>query len=91
MTNARTITAAAVLAAMVLTAGVPASAMPMTAVAIKAAPHGNVVQVRGHHGHWHDHHRRDHRFHGRDDYYDRDDQSGTLFKSFVTGTLFHGQ
>lgn len=76
---------------VLLPAALPAQAMPMPATSLPDVPSA-VVQVRDH-GHRHDHgrhgyHRRDHRFHGRDDYYDRDDQSGVLFKSFITGTLF---
>jgi len=66
---------------------VPAQAMPIAAMEVGAKPAPDLVQVRDHRGR-RDHHRADHRFHGRDDYYDRDDQSGVLFKSFITGTLF---
>ena len=80
--------AAAFGVAIALIAVFPVEAMPIAVPATSKAPSFSVVQVRDH-GHHHGHHRRDHRFHGRDDYYDRDDQSGVLFKSFVTGTLFH--
>ena len=72
---------------MLVSVVVPANAMPLPAPTMAKAPSASVVQVRGH-GHRHGHHRDDHRFHGRDDYYERDDQSGVLFKSFITGTLF---
>jgi hypothetical protein len=79
---------AILLAGMVLVPAVlPAEAMPMPAVAMTTAPSAVIVQVRDH-GHRHGHHRRDHFFRGRPDYDDRDDQSGVLFKSFITGTLF---
>jgi hypothetical protein len=79
---------AILLAGLVLMPAVlPAEAMPMPAVAMTKTPSTAFVQVRDH-GHRHGHHRRDHLFSGRADYDDRDDQSGVLFKSFITGTLF---
>lgn len=87
MTNIRS---AILLAALLLPATFPVQATPMPALAVQKVQSLDVVQVRNH-GHRHDRHdrhKRDHRFHGRDDYYDRNDQSGVLFKSFVTGTLF---
>lgn len=81
------VAAASFAAATVLANAMPAAAMPSARPALERATPPDIVQVRN--CNRHDHHRRDHRFHGRDDYYDRDDQSGVLFKSFVTGTLFH--
>lgn len=82
------------LAGVALSSAVlPARAVTMPALQLPTtSAETPVIQVRSH-GHWHHGghygHRRDHRFHGRDDYYDRDDdQSGVLFKSFITGTLF---
>ncbi len=86
MKNIHQIAAAAFAAATLLATVMPAAAMPVARPALERAAPADVVQVRN--CNRHDHHRRDHRFHGSDDYYDRDDQSGVLFKSFVTGTLF---
>jgi hypothetical protein len=66
-----------------------AEAMPMPA--LDAPRSSDVIQVRDGHGH-HWHHGGGHNHgHGSDDYYDRIDDSGVLFKSFVTGTLFSGE
>lgn len=69
----------------------PAVAMPMPA--LDAPQSSNVIQVRDGHGghHWHHHGGGHNHGHGYDDYYDNTDDSGVLFKSFVTGTLFSGQ
>ena len=72
---------------------VPASAITMPAL---SAPEqqSDIIQVRDHgHGHWHNHNhwRGGHKRHGSDSYYDDDSDSGVLFKSFVTGTLFYRQ
>jgi hypothetical protein len=75
-------------AAVALSAGIaPASAGVLTAPApgVPATHRVDIIQVRDHHHHhWH----AGHRFHGYDGYYDNDEDSGVLFKSFVTGTLF---
>ncbi|NTG40668.1 BA14K family protein [Rhizobium rhizogenes] len=69
----------------------PASAISMPAL---SAPEqrSDIIQIRGH-GHWHSHNhwRGGHKRHGSDSYYDDDSDSGVLFKSFVTGTLFYRQ
>jgi hypothetical protein len=81
--------AGTVLALVVVPAGAMAMPVATTAISQMRPPSADVIEVRDHgHSHRHGHHRRDHRFHGRDDYYDSDDQSGVLFKSFITGTLF---
>lgn len=68
----------------------PAMAMPMPSFG--APQSSDVIQVRDSRGGHHWHHRGGHNDgHGYDDYYDRSDDSGVLFKSFVTGTLFDGQ
>lgn len=87
----RNVIASIVAAGITLSVGiVPAVAGPLSAPAMTvptAAPvGGDIVQVRDHHGgHWH-HHRHFHS--GNDNYYNDYDDSGVLFKSFVTGTLF---
>ncbi|MBO9098268.1 hypothetical protein [Rhizobium sp. L58/93] len=91
MINVRQIATAAVFGASTLFMTVsPAASMPLSHVASVQTGTAEVIEVRNR-SHHHDHHRRDHRFHGRDDYYDNNDQSGVLFKSFVTGTLFHAR
>ncbi|WFR96677.1 hypothetical protein [Rhizobium tumorigenes] len=91
MMNVRQIATAAVLGASTLFMTVaPAVSMPLSAVTSVETGTPDVIKVRNR-SHHHDRHRRDHRFHGRDDYYDNNDQSGVLFKSFVTGTLFHAR
>ena len=90
MMQIRSLTTAALLLACLVGTGaaLPAQAMPLAGVSVETSPSADVIQVRDRCGR-HGYHRADHRFHGRDDYYDRDDQSGVLFKSFITGTLFH--
>jgi hypothetical protein len=64
-----------------------ASAAPagaMTVPDLMIAKKSDIIQVHDH-GHYH-HHFHGHR--GYDSYYDNYDNSGLLFKSFVTGTLF---
>jgi len=81
-----TFLAAAIGAAAI--ASQPASAMPIATLQAPAQS-SDVIQVHdghGHGGHWHHHF--GHQWHGGDHYYDNDDDSGVLFKSFVTGTLF---
>ncbi|MBZ5761446.1 MULTISPECIES: hypothetical protein [Rhizobium] len=91
MINVRQIATAAVFGASILLMTVaPAASMPISGVTSVQTGTPDVIQVRNR-SHHHDHHRRDHRFHGCDDYYDNNDQSGVLFKSFVTGTLFHAR
>jgi hypothetical protein len=58
----------------------PASAMSLPDAPIQ--PRSDVIRIHDH-GHHHHHQRR-----GFDGYYDNYDNSGVLFKSFVTGTLF---
>lgn len=93
-TIARSITAAGFGLLLAAGAAMPASAITMPALSVPVQ--SDVIQVRDHghgHGHWHNHNRwgGGHRHHGSDSYYDDDSDSGVLFKSFVTGTLFSGQ
>ena len=84
-----TLLAVAASAAILSMAIQPASAMPIPA--LDAPQSDNVIQVRDSHGGHHWRHGGGHNHgHGYDDYYDRSDDSGVLFKSFVTGTLFDG-
>ncbi|MGG6895458.1 MULTISPECIES: BA14K family protein [Rhizobium] len=89
-TIARSIAAAGF--GLLLAAG---AAMPAGAITVPALPvpqQSDVIQVHDH-GHWHHHNHwgSGHRLHGSDSYYDDDSDSGVLFKSFVTGTLFSWQ
>lgn len=70
----------AALASFTLAA--PAGAMTLPGLSVPET--SDVIQVHDH-GHHH-HHFPGHR--GYDGYYDNYDNSGVLFKSFVTGTLF---
>lgn len=93
-TIARSITAAGFGLLLAAGAAIPAGAitMPTLSVPVQSSEQSNVIQVHGH-GHWHSHNRwgGGHQRHGSDSYYDDDSDSGVLFKSFVTGTLFNGQ
>lgn len=93
-TIARSITAAGFGLLLAAGAVMPASAITMPTLSVPVQ--SDVIQVHDHghgHGHWHNHNRwgGGHRHHGSDSYYDDDSDSGVLFKSFVTGTLFSGQ
>jgi hypothetical protein len=93
-TIARSITAAGFGLLLAAGAAMPASAITMPTLSVPVQ--SDVIQVRDHghgHGHWHNHNHwgGGHRHHGSDSYYDDDSDSGVLFKSFVTGTLFSGQ
>ncbi len=93
-TIARSITAAGVGLLLAAATAMPADAMTMPALSVPAPAQTDIIQVRDHgHGHWHSHNRwgGGHKRHGSDSYYDDDSDSGVLFKSFVTGTLFSGQ
>ncbi|WP_047464894.1 BA14K family protein [Rhizobium rhizogenes] len=69
----------------------PASAITMPALSVPQQQ-SDIIQVHGHgHRHSHNHWRGGHKRHGFDGYYDDDSDSGVLFKSFVTGTLFYRQ
>lgn len=83
--TARPILAAATAALFALAAFEPAAAMPIAGFTSPAPT--DLIRISDHHGHHHWH--RGHQRHGSDDYYDNDDDSGVLFKSFVTGTLFN--
>jgi len=76
----------AIAAGVMTVAMQPAVAMPM--LSLDAPQSSDVIQVHDSRGGHHWHHRGHNRGHGSDDYYDRTDDSGVLFKSFVTGTLF---
>lgn len=92
-TIARSITAAGF--GLLLAAGAAAPAGAITMPALSVPEQSDVIQVHSHgHGHWHGHHShwgRGHQHHGSDSYYDDNSDSGVLFKSFVTGTLFNRQ
>ncbi|NEI69759.1 BA14K family protein [Rhizobium lusitanum] len=92
-TIARSITAAGFGLLLAAGAAVPAGAITMPALSVPEQ--SDVIQVHDHgHGHWHGHHShwgRGHQHHGSDSYYDDNSDSGVLFKSFVTGTLFNRQ
>ena len=96
-TIARSITAAGFGLLRAVGAAMPANAVTMPTLTVPATGQSDIIQVRDHghgHGHWHHHHNRwgsGHRLHGSDSYYDDDSNSGVLFKSFVTGTLFNRQ
>ena len=95
-TIARSITAAGFGFLLAAGAVMPANAITMPALTVPAAEQPEIIQVRDHgHGHGHHHHHNrwgsGHRLHGSDSYYDDDSDSGVLFKSFVTGTLFNSQ
>lgn len=94
-TIARSITAAGFGLLLASGAAMPANAITMPTLTVPATERSDIIQVRDHgHGHWHHHHNRwgsGHRLHGSDSYYDDDSDSGVLFKSFVTGTLFNRQ
>jgi hypothetical protein len=68
-------------ALMTFTSVASAGAMPLPDLAVPRR--SDIIQVHDHHGHHHHHIRQ-----GYDDYYNNYDDSGVLFKSFVTGTLF---
>lgn len=85
--TARPLLAAAMAALIAVAAFDPVAAMPMAG--LKDVPPPDLVMISDHHDHHHWH--RGHQRHGSDNYYDRDDDSGVLFKSFVTGTLFSHQ
>src|ERR1700753_915562 len=74
-------------ALIALTSVASASAMPLPDLPapqhLTAPQRSDIIQVHDHHGHHHHHIRQ-----GYDDYYNNYDESGVLFKSFVTGTLF---
>ena len=68
----------------------PASAMAVSRPSFSTSP-SDIVEVRDHHDCDHKHvasggHRRNR---GNDRFYDDNSDSGVLFKSFVTGTLFN--
>ncbi|MEF0939204.1 BA14K family protein [Rhizobium sp. BR 362] len=88
-TITRSIAVAGFGALLAASAAVPAGAITMPA--LSAPEQSDIIQVHdhGHHSHnrWHE----GHKFHGFDGYYDDDSDSGVLFKSFVTGTLFNRQ
>jgi hypothetical protein len=65
----------------------PAEAITMPGLSVPQR--SDIVQVHDHHGGHHHHRSGGHRWHGYDGYYDNYDNSGLLFKSFVTGTLFN--
>ncbi|MDL2399854.1 BA14K family protein [Rhizobium mayense] len=68
-------------------AAMPAGAITMPTLTVPEQ--SNIIQV---HGHNHNRIRGGHNNnHGFDGYYDDDTDSGVLFKSFVTGTLFNRQ
>lgn len=97
-TIARSITAAGFGLLLAAGAAMPAAAITMPALKLPATEQPEIIQVHDHghgHGHWHHHHHNHwgsgHRLHGSDSYYDDDSDSGVLFKSFVTGTLFSWQ
>ncbi len=92
-TIARSITAAGFGLLLAAGAAMPAGAIMMPPLSVPAPVQSDIIQVHDHgHGHWH--HNRwgsGHRLHGNDSYYDDNSDSGVLFKSFVTGTLFSWQ
>lgn len=89
-TIVRSITAAGFGVLLAAGAAMPAGAITMPALSVPEQ--SDVIQVHGHgHGHHHNHWGSGHRRHGSDSYYDDNSDSGVLFKSFVTGTLFSGQ
>jgi hypothetical protein len=93
-TIARSIAAAGFGLLLAAGAAMPASAFTMPSLSVPQPVQSDIIQVRDHgHGHWHHHNRwgSGHRLHGNDSYYDDDSDSGVLFKSFVTGTLFNRQ
>ncbi|NTJ06621.1 BA14K family protein [Rhizobium lusitanum] len=89
-TIARSMTAVGFGLLLAAVAAMPAGAITMPALSVPEK--SDVIQVHGH-GHWHNHNHWSggHRRHGSDSYYDDNSDSGVLFKSFVTGTLFSGQ
>ncbi|AGB70719.1 MULTISPECIES: BA14K family protein [Rhizobium] len=95
-TIARSITSAGFALLLATGAVMPANAITMPALTVPATEQPEIIQIRDHgHGHGHHHHHNrwgsGHRLHGSDSYYDDDSDSGVLFKSFVTGTLFNNQ
>lgn len=93
-TIVRSITAAGFGLLLAAGAAMPAGAITMPVLSLPEK--SDVIQVHDHdhdhgHDHWHHHNHwgRGHRRHGSDSYYDDDSDSGVLFKSFVTGTLFN--
>ena len=93
-TIARSIAAAGFGLLLAACVAMPAGAITMPALSVPAPVQSDIVQVHDHgHGHRHHHNRwgSGHRLHGNDSYYDDNSDSGVLFKSFVTGTLFSGQ
>lgn len=95
----RTITKSIAVAGLGLllaaSAAVPAGAITMPTLSVPRqsdSVQANVIQVHDHgHRHSHNRWRGGHKHHGFDGYYDDDSDSGVLFKSFVTGTLFYRQ
>ena len=85
-TIARSMTAMGFGLLLAAGAAMPAGAITMPALSVPEK--SDVIQV---HGHWHNHNHWSggHRRHGSDSYYDDNSDSGVLFKSFVTGTLFN--
>ncbi len=89
-TIVRSITAAGF--GLLLAAGVAMPAGAITMPVLSLPEKSDIIQVHDHgrdHWHHHNHWGRGHQRHGSDSYYDDDSDSGVLFKSFVTGTLFN--
>jgi hypothetical protein len=83
-TIARSIAAAGFGVLLAASVAMPAGAITMPTLSVPEQQ-SDIIQV-------HDHNRwRGHQLHGFDGYYDDDSDSGLLFKSFVTGTLFNRQ
>jgi hypothetical protein len=83
----RSIAAAGIGVLIAASAAIPAGAITMPTLSVPQQ--SDIIQI---HDHGHSHSRwRGHKYHGFDGYYDDDSDSGLLFKSFVTGTLFNRQ
>jgi hypothetical protein len=87
-TITRSIAAAGFGVLLAASAAMPAGAITMPTLSVPKQ--SDIIQVHDHgHGHNHSRWRGGHKHHGFDGYYDDDSDSGLLFKSFVTGTLFN--
>jgi len=87
-TISRSIAAAGFGVLLAASVAMPAGAITMPTLSVPQQ--SDIIQVHDH-GHNHNHWRGGHKHHGFDGYYDHDSDSGVLFKSFVTGTLFNRQ
>ncbi|MBB3453706.1 hypothetical protein FHT86_001962 [Rhizobium sp. BK313] len=89
-TITRLIAAAGFGVLLAASVAMPAGAIIMPTLSVPEHK-SDIIQVHDH-GHCHNNSRwRGHQIHGFDGYYDDDSDSGVLFKSFVTGTLFNRQ